>query len=69
MAHRITLIPGAGTGSEITEATVRVLEVTGVQFDWDIKEAGIGAVEKYGSVLPWHGVRAGRPAIGRSRSV
>ncbi len=52
MAHRITLIPGDGTGPEITEATVRVLEATGVQFDWEVKEAGIGAAEKYGSVLP-----------------
>ncbi|KKL73110.1 hypothetical protein LCGC14_2078210, partial [marine sediment metagenome] len=52
MAHRITLIPGDGIGPEITEATVRVLEATGVQFDWEVKEAGIGAAEKYGSVLP-----------------
>ena len=52
MPHSITLIPGDGTGPEITEATVRVLEATGVQFDWDVKEAGIGAAEQYGSVLP-----------------
>src|SRR3972149_303696 len=52
MPHSITLIPGDGTGPEITEATVRVLEATGVQFDWDVREAGIGAAEQYGSVLP-----------------
>jgi isocitrate dehydrogenase (NAD+) len=52
MPHSITLIPGDGTGPEITEATVRVLEATGVEFDWDVKEAGIGAAEQYGSVLP-----------------
>lgn len=52
MPHSITLIPGDGTGPEISEATVRVLEATGVQFDWDVKEAGIGAAEQYGSVLP-----------------
>src|SRR3972149_4378355 len=52
MPHSITLIPGDGTGPEITEATVRVLEATGVQFDWEVKEPGIGAAEQYGSVLP-----------------
>ncbi len=52
MPHSITLIPGDGTGPEISEATVRVLEATGVQFDWDVREAGIDAAEKYGSVLP-----------------
>lgn len=52
MPHKITLIPGDGTGPEISEATVRVLEATGVDFQWDVKEAGIGAAEKYGSVLP-----------------
>jgi isocitrate dehydrogenase (NAD+) len=52
MPHSITLIPGDGTGPEISEATVRALEATGVQFDWDVKEAGIGAAEQYGEVLP-----------------
>jgi isocitrate dehydrogenase (NAD+) len=52
MPHRITLIPGDGTGPEISEATVRVLEATGVQFDWEVREAGIDAAEQYGSVLP-----------------
>lgn len=52
MAHKITIIPGDGTGPEITEATLRVLEATGVPFEWEFKEAGIGAAEKYGTVLP-----------------
>jgi isocitrate dehydrogenase (NAD+) len=52
MAHSVTLIPGDGTGPEISDATVRVLEATGVEFDWDVREAGIDAAEKYGSVLP-----------------
>src|SRR5215467_8135588 len=30
MAHRVVLIPGDGTGPELTEATRRVLEATGV---------------------------------------
>src|SRR5437016_9525082 len=52
MAHAITLIPGDGTGPEITEATRRVLEATGVQFAWDIHQAGLEMLEKHGTVLP-----------------
>ncbi len=52
MAHRVTLIPGDGTGPEIVEATRRVLEATGVQFDWDVQEAGVDVLEKYGTPLP-----------------
>src|SRR5438128_6458386 len=52
MPHAITLIPGDGTGPEITEATRRVLEATGVQFDWHIKQAGLEMLEKHGTVLP-----------------
>ena len=48
MAHRVTLIPGDGTGPELTEATRRVLEATGVEFDWDLREAGADVMEKYG---------------------
>ncbi|QBD82149.1 isocitrate/isopropylmalate dehydrogenase family protein [Ktedonosporobacter rubrisoli] len=52
MPHAVTLIPGDGTGPEITEATRRVLEATGVQFDWDVRQAGAEMLEKYGAVLP-----------------
>ncbi|MBI4364170.1 MAG: isocitrate/isopropylmalate dehydrogenase family protein [Candidatus Latescibacteria bacterium] len=52
MAHRVTLIPGDGTGPEITEATRRVLEATGVSFDWDVQQAGIDVYEKEGTPLP-----------------
>jgi isocitrate dehydrogenase (NAD+) len=48
MAHRVTLIPGDGTGPELTEATRRVLEATGVAFDWDIRHAGEEVMEQYG---------------------
>src|SRR5438128_7290337 len=48
MAHRVTLIPGDGTGPELTEATVRVLEATGVEFEWDVQPAGAGVMEAYG---------------------
>ncbi|HEY2777837.1 MAG TPA: isocitrate/isopropylmalate dehydrogenase family protein [Gaiellaceae bacterium] len=52
MAHRVTLIPGDGTGPELTEATRRVLEATGVAFDWDVREAGVDVMESTGTPLP-----------------
>ena len=52
MAYRITLIPGDGTGPELVTATRRVLEATGVEFEWDIQEAGADVMDKYGTPLP-----------------
>ncbi|HSR35127.1 MAG TPA: isocitrate/isopropylmalate family dehydrogenase, partial [Anaerolineae bacterium] len=52
MAYRITLIPGDGTGPELISATCRVLEATGVEFDWDVQEAGADVMDKYGTPLP-----------------
>jgi isocitrate dehydrogenase (NAD+) len=52
MAHRVTLIPGDGTGPELVAATRRVLEATGVAFDWDIREAGADVMDRYGTPLP-----------------
>jgi isocitrate dehydrogenase (NAD+) len=48
MPHRVVLIPGDGTGPELTEATRRVLEATGVELDWDVREAGADVMEKHG---------------------
>jgi isocitrate dehydrogenase (NAD+) len=48
VAHRVTLIPGDGTGPELTEATRRVLEATGVDFEWDVREAGADVMDQYG---------------------
>jgi isocitrate dehydrogenase (NAD+) len=52
MVHRVTFIPGDGVGPELSEATRRVLEGTGVAFDWDVQEAGADVIEKYGTPLP-----------------
>src|SRR5919201_359959 len=52
MAHRVTLIPGDGTGPELAEATKRVLEATGVEFDWDRQDAGVDVFEEEGDPLP-----------------
>lgn len=50
--HKITLIPGDGIGPEITEATTKVIEAAGVDIEWERFEAGLPAVEKYGSPVP-----------------
>jgi isocitrate dehydrogenase (NAD+) len=50
--HRLTLIPGDGTGPEIVEATVRAIDATGVRIEWDRQEIGVPAIEKYGTPFP-----------------
>ena len=52
MAHRVTLIPGDGVGPELSEATRRVLEATGVDLDWDVQDAGADVMERFGTPLP-----------------
>jgi isocitrate dehydrogenase (NAD+) len=52
MAHRVTLIPGDGTGPELTEAARRVLEATGVEFEWDVRHAGVDVMGDAGTPLP-----------------
>jgi isocitrate dehydrogenase (NAD+) len=52
VAHKVTLIPGDGTGPELTEATRRVLEATGVAFEWDVRQAGVDVMEEAGTPLP-----------------
>jgi len=48
VAHRVVLIPGDGTGPELTEATRRVLEASGAELEWDVREAGADVMEKHG---------------------
>jgi isocitrate dehydrogenase (NAD+) len=52
MKHTITLIPGDGIGPEIVAATVRIIEATGVGFNWETHMLGAQALEKYGQTLP-----------------
>jgi len=47
-----TLIPGDGIGPDITDATVRVLEAAGAQFEWDRRLAGMAAVDKFDDPMP-----------------
>lgn len=52
MAYRITLIPGDGVGPEVTRATQRVLEATGVSFHWELADIGSSAQDTHGTPLP-----------------
>ncbi len=52
MTYHVTLIPGDGIGPEVVDVARRVLEATGVAFDWDVQEAGADVMEKYGTPLP-----------------
>ena len=52
MKYPVTLIPGDGVGPEVVEAAGRVLEATGVEFQWEVINAGASALEKEGSLLP-----------------
>jgi isocitrate dehydrogenase (NAD+) len=52
MSHKITLIPGDGIGTEVTQAVVRILEATGLKFEWETVLAGADAYEKYKEYIP-----------------
>ncbi len=52
MNYTITLIPGDGIGPEVTEATRRVIEATGVDIKWENVVAGKEAIAQYGTPLP-----------------
>jgi isocitrate dehydrogenase (NAD+) len=52
MTHRITLIPGDGIGPEVSQAVVRILEASGVKFEWETFMAGAEAFEKYKEYIP-----------------
>jgi isocitrate dehydrogenase (NAD+) len=66
MPHRVTLIPGDGIGPELAEATRRVLDASGVAFEWEVQDAGEGVMAQYGTPLPEHvleSVRRNRVAL------
>jgi isocitrate dehydrogenase (NAD+) len=52
MQHGVAYIPGDGIGPEVSEATRRVLEATGVKFQWDTVIIGSQAQDKFGTPLP-----------------
>ena len=50
--HKVTLIPGDGIGPEVMQAVLRVLDATGVQFDFERFTAGAEAFELFGEFIP-----------------
>src|SRR4051812_9174018 len=53
MKHTIVLIPGDGIGPEVTSATRRVLEASGLSVEWLEMPAGAVAIEQgFDNVLP-----------------
>ena len=52
MTYTVTFIRGDGTGPELAEATARVLEATGVGFEWDWQDAGTDVYEQEGTPMP-----------------
>ncbi len=54
MPHRVTLIPGDGIGPELADAARRVLDASGIAFEWEVVDAGEAVMAKYGTPLPEH---------------
>ena len=52
MTYEVTLIPGDGIGPELADATVKVLEATGIGFTWDRQQAGEATIAVEGTPLP-----------------
>ncbi|HEX6063898.1 MAG TPA: isocitrate/isopropylmalate family dehydrogenase [Longimicrobiales bacterium] len=52
MSQKITLIPGDGIGPDITKATLHVLAAAGVHIDWDVRQAGVAAVQEFHTPIP-----------------
>ena len=52
MARTVTLIPGDGTGPEVTDSVKEVFEALGVDVEWEIAEAGETVMEEEGTPLP-----------------
>jgi isocitrate dehydrogenase (NAD+) len=66
MPYRVTLIPGDGIGPELADAARRVLDASGVAFDWEVQDAGEGVMAQYGTPLPDHvleSIRRNRVAL------
>jgi isocitrate dehydrogenase (NAD+) len=51
-SYTVTLIPGDGIGPEVTAAAVRVLNATGIDFQWETENAGASTVGSDGTALP-----------------
>jgi len=50
--YNITLIKGDGIGPEVSMATKKIIDATGVKINWDIVNAGQNVFEKTGELIP-----------------
>src|SRR5262245_15761487 len=50
--HKITVIRGDGVGPEVSDATIRVIEATGVKCQWEDALIGRAAEAESGEPLP-----------------
>jgi len=49
---RVSMIPGDGTGPELADAAMKVIDAAGVDIEWDIQKAGADVMEEAGTPLP-----------------
>ncbi|MGA8016573.1 MAG: isocitrate/isopropylmalate dehydrogenase family protein [Candidatus Dormiibacterota bacterium] len=64
--HTVTLIPGDGIGYEVSEAARRVIDAAGAGIEWEVHDAGLDVIERYGEPMPPHvleSIRRNRVAI------
>ena len=52
MSRTITVIPGDGIGPSIVSSAINILDKVGCDFTYEYVEAGIGALQKFGYLLP-----------------
>lgn len=50
--YNVTLIPGDGIGPEVSAAARKCIEALGIDIHWDVCDAGVDVMEKYGTPLP-----------------
>lgn len=64
MSTTITVIPGDGIGPDIIDATLKILDKAGCEFNYEFADAGLAALEKTGELLP----QATLDAIARNKA-
>ena len=52
VSYPVTLIPGDGIGPEVAEATMRVVDATGVSIEWERVDLNAEVLAKGGNVFP-----------------
>jgi isocitrate dehydrogenase (NAD+) len=64
--HIVTLIPGDGTGPDVTRAARIVIDAADAGIEWEVVDAGEAVIAEYGTPLPEHvldSIRRNRVAL------